>query len=52
MNTFKKIDINLAISKINNHNAIVVDIRDKESFNRSHINGAINLSNQNINNLW
>lgn len=48
METFKKIDIDLAVSKIDNDNPIVVDIRDKDSFDAGHINGAVNLSNQNF----
>ena len=48
METFKNIDIDLAVSKIDNDNPIVVDIRDKDSFDAGHINGAVNLSNQNF----
>ncbi len=49
MNTFKRIDIDSAILKINNNDFIIVDIRDKKSFEIEHINGAMNLSNSNIN---
>ena len=49
MNTFKRIDIDSAILKINNNDFVIVDIRDKKSFEIEHINGAMNLSNSNIN---
>lgn len=48
---FERIDINSAISKIDEDNIIVLDIRDKESFKLGHINGAINMSNANIDNF-
>lgn len=45
---FKKIDIHSAISRINKDDITIIDIRDKESFKLGHIDGAINLSNNNI----
>ena len=49
MEKFKRIDIKSAISKINKGDILILDIRDKDSFNSGHINGAINLSDGNIN---
>ena len=48
MNIFKFIDTDEAITKIEKKESIVVDIRDKDSFNGGHIDGAFNLSNENI----
>jgi len=48
---FQRIDINTAISRIDKDDFIIVDIRDKESFLLGHINGAINLSNRNMDNF-
>ena len=48
MYKFKRIDIKIAIHKIDINHALVLDIRDKESFNSGHIDGAFNLSNDNI----
>ena len=48
MNSFKFIDSKEASEKINAESPIVVDIRDRETFNRGHIDGALNLSNENI----
>ncbi len=48
MNEFKFIDCNQAAEKLNNKNYLVVDIRDKESYNQGHIEGAVNLTNDNI----
>ena len=48
MSSFKFIELNQAINKINNDSPIVVDIRDKDSFKQGHIDGALNLSNDNI----
>lgn len=45
---FKLIDIEDANVKINNKESIVLDIRDKHSFDLGHIDGALNLSNENI----
>ena len=47
----KRIDINTAIDKINNSDLIIVDIRDKKSFMLGHIDGAINLLNDNLDNF-
>ena len=51
MDSFKFIEIDQAINKINNDNPIIVDIRDKDSFEKGHIDGALNLSNNNIDNF-
>ena len=48
MDSFKFIDSKEASEKINSESPIIVDIRDKESFDRGHIDGALNLSNENI----
>ena len=48
MNIFNTIDIKTAIYKIDINHALVLDIRDKESFDSGHIDGALNLSNDNI----
>ena len=48
MSFFEKIEVDQAINKINNEESIVVDIRDKDSFEQGHIDGALNLSNDNI----
>tara|TARA_B100001123_G_C14942269_1_gene880204 strand:+ start:138 stop:434 length:297 start_codon:yes stop_codon:yes gene_type:complete len=48
METYKKIDIDLAACMINDTDPVVVDIRDVDSFEAGHIEGAINLSNNNI----
>ena len=48
MDTFKFIDLDEAVSKISEETPIVVDIRDKDSFDKGHIDGALNLSNDNI----
>ena len=44
----KYIDIDSARVKLNNEDVMAVDIRDQESFNAGHINGAIHLSNNNF----
>ena len=48
METFKFIDFEQASTKISKEEPIIVDIRDKDSFDRGHIDGALNLSNDNI----
>ena len=48
MDSFKFIEPDQAISKISDERSIVVDIRDKDSFDQGHIDGALNLSNNNI----
>ena len=48
MNEFKFIDYNQAADKLNDENYLVVDIRDKDSYNQGHIEGAVNLTNDNI----
>ena len=48
MDSFKFIDSKEALAKINEESPIVVDIRDRETFDRGHIDGALNLSNENI----
>ena len=51
MVAFKKIDIQSAVSHLNKGDILILDIRDKDSFNSGHINGAINLLDDNINNF-
>ena len=48
MNEFKFIDYNQAADKLNDENYLVVDIRDKDSYNQGHIEGAVNLTNDNM----
>ena len=48
MDSFQFIEADQAINKINNEESIVVDIRDKDSFDQGHIDGALNLLNDNI----
>ena len=45
----KHIDVVSAQVKLDNEKVILIDIRDAKSFNEGHINGAINLSNSNLN---
>ena len=51
MSRYTRIDYNKALDKINESDTLVIDIRDKESFDRGHIDGALNLSNDNIENF-
>jgi len=44
----KRISVNVAADLIENEVAIVVDIRDVNSFNQGHIDGAIRIDNSNI----
>ena len=46
--TFKIITAREASDLINNDNITLLDIRDEESFSQGHIPNAINLSNNNI----
>ena len=48
MDPFKFIEPDQVIDKISNERSIVVDIRGKDSFDQGHIDGALNLSNDNI----
>ena len=48
MSEFKFIDCNQAADKLKEENYLVVDIRDKDSYNQGHIEGAVNLTNDNI----
>ncbi len=48
MSDFKKIDINAAWDLINNRGAVLVDIRDADSYNTSHAYSAQHLTNDNI----
>ena len=48
MDSVKNIDFTDARKRINSNKAIVIDVRDKESYNDSHINGSINISNKNF----
>jgi len=45
---FKFIELEEAKIKINSNESIVLDIRDKKSFDLEHIDGALNISNNNI----
>ncbi|MEN9918295.1 MAG: thiosulfate sulfurtransferase GlpE [Bacteroidota bacterium] len=45
---FKRINKKEALEKLSNANAILVDIRDTESFERGHIDEAIPLGQENI----
>ncbi len=47
-NAFKIIKVREASDLINNDNVTLLDIRDEESFAQGHIPNAINLSNNNI----
>lgn len=47
MSTYSCIDISDALPILES-NAIVVDIRDAESFKSSHMNTAVNLNNDNV----
>ena len=51
MSEFKFIDCNRAADKLKEENYLVVDIRDKDSYNQGHIEGAVNLTNDNIENF-
>lgn len=48
MENFKHITIENAKQLINAGNATLVDIRDVDSFKSSHIEGAVHLSNDNV----
>jgi thiosulfate sulfurtransferase len=45
---FKRISVNQAADLIENEAAVVVDIRDVNSFNQSHIQNAVRIDNTNI----
>ena len=49
--SYKCIDSNDARVLIKEDDCVIVDIRDSESFIKGHIDGAINLSNDNIDNF-
>lgn len=40
----KQLSPQLAVAMMNNNNAVVIDLRDKESFNKGHIIDSINAS--------
>ena len=48
LNAFKIITTNEASDLINNNKVTLLDIRDEDSFSQGHIPNAINLSNNNI----
>ena len=50
MGSYKEISINQA-KEIISSDIYLLDIRDHESFNASHIDGAVHLSNDNIDNF-
>jgi len=49
--SFKCISKNDALKIINQDKCIIIDIRDLKSFNEGHIDGAIHLMSENINNF-
>ena len=50
-NSFKKIALKEAKSLIKDEDLLLFDIRDKNSFDQSHIKNAINLNNHNIDDI-
>lgn len=48
---FECINAEQAMSLIQEENAVVVDIRDQQSFSAGHIDGAIHLDNSNVENF-
>ena len=50
-NSFKKIALKEAKSLIRDEDLLLFDIRDKNSFDQSHIKNAINLNNHNIDDI-
>ena len=50
-NSFKKIELTEAKNLIKDENPLLFDIRDKNSFDQSHIKSAINLNNHNIDDI-
>jgi rhodanese-related sulfurtransferase len=40
---FKFVSPLLAVTKMNNENTVVIDVREKEEFNKGHIDNAVNL---------
>ena len=50
-NSFKKIALKEAKSLIKDEGLLLFDIRDKNSFDQSHIKNAINLNNHNIDDI-
>ena len=50
-NSFKRIEIKEAKNLIKDENPLLFDIRDKNSFDQSHIKNAINLNNHNIDDI-
>lgn len=51
MSNFKHIDIQAAKELMSSKKVVVLDIRDQQSFNSSHIHGAINVSKDNVNQI-
>ena len=50
-NSFKKIELKEAKNLIKDEKPLLFDIRDKNSFDQSHIKNAINLNNHNIDDI-
>lgn len=48
---FKRINEQLAKEKLNIAGAILLDIRDEESYNKGHVNNAINLTGDNASDI-
>ncbi|WP_394175664.1 thiosulfate sulfurtransferase GlpE [Thalassotalea litorea] len=46
--TFKHINVQQVAEGLNNQQYVIVDIRDANSFNTSHIPGAVHLTNDNL----
>jgi|TARA_B110000091_G_C13589456_1_gene379977 thiosulfate sulfurtransferase len=50
-NNFKKIELKEAKSLMEDEGLLLFDVRDKNSFDQSHMKNAINLNNQNIDDI-
>ena len=48
MNLFERISINQAEELINSQEALVVDVRDPNSFSQGHIEDAVRIDNANV----
>lgn len=48
MSTFKHISVSDAKKIIENQSIVVIDIRDPQSYQQEHINGALNINGENI----
>ena len=50
-NNFKKIELKEAKSLMEDEGLLLFDVRDENSFDQSHMKNAINLNNQNIDDI-